>query len=64
MKIKDESLLYCPDCGAKLEFSYESEGRHIYYCPEGDEEYYFEKKDGYLYCVCLYDGKRECYGTA
>lgn len=65
MEIKNKSLLYCPDCGAKLQFSYiDSDGNHIYTCRKSDEDYYFVKDGEYLYCVSKYTGRRECYGLA
>ena len=56
---------YCPDCGEPLELSYiDEKGREVYYCPKGDEEYYFEEDNGYLYAVCVWDKCRTCLGVA
>lgn len=63
--MKKTETMYCPECGCPLEFAYEREdGTKIYYCPEGDEEYYFTEENGYLYAVCLWDLKKFCVGTA
>ena len=61
-----ENKLVCPDCGCALDFSYEREdGTKVYYCPDGDEEYIFVKGKGneYVYCECLWDGKKTCVGV-
>lgn len=69
MKIKD-ALLYCPDCGHRLEFDYSykdertGEERTVYYCPEGDEQYYFQVIGKYLYCICQWTCQKYNYGLA
>ena len=56
---------FCPECCEPLEFSYQREdGTEVYYCPNGDEEYYFEVDNGFEYAVCLSDGRRICLGLA
>ena len=74
MEIKKKELLVCPDCGCRLEFKYAykdertGEDRTVYYCPEGDEDYYFEVREQngekYLFCICLWDKTPTCYGLA
>jgi len=59
-----ERKFYCPECGTELEYAYNREdGTPVYYCPEGDEHYYFQEQNGYLYAVCLWDGGKVCMGT-
>lgn len=54
-----ENIYICPDGGTPLEFAYEREdGTKVYYCPEGDEHYYFKVEDGYLYAVCTWNGAK------
>lgn len=60
-----EDQLYCPECGTPLEYAYDREdGTKVYYCPEGGEHYYLKERNGYLYAVCLWDGKTFCMGVA
>ncbi len=57
--------LICPECGTPLEYAYDREdGTKVYYCPKGDEYYYLKESNGYLYAVCLWDGKSFCMGVA
>ena len=49
---------FCPECGEPLEFSYQmADGTDVYYCPIGDEGYYFEEDNGFEYAVRVADGK-------
>ena len=60
-----ENKMICPDCGTPLEFSYEREdGTKVYRCPLGDENYIFVEENGYLYAVCLFNGRKTCMGLA
>ena len=61
----EENIYICPDCGTPLVKDYVREdGTQVWYCPEGDEEYYFITEGGYIYAVCLWDGQRTCMGVA
>ena len=61
----EENIYVCPDCGEPLVKDYVREdGIQVWYCPMGDEEYYFDIDNGFLYAVCLWDGQRTCMGLA
>ena len=60
-----EEIKSCPECGCPLIIDYErGNGQRVYYCPNGREQYIFEKKHGYEYAVCLYTGQRFLVGAA
>ena len=46
-------------------FTYQREdGIDVYYCPTGDEAYYFREDNGFEYAVRLSDGEMFCLGLA
>lgn len=60
-----ENIYVCPVCGCPLDKDYTMEdGTQVWCCPMGDEEYYFDIDNGFLYAVCLRDGERVCMGLA
>lgn len=68
MKVRKE-LQFCPDCGAPLVESYDTEDNYgnpitVYSCVESGEDYYFEENNGYIYSICLYDGQKMCVWCA
>ena len=51
-----DNQFYCPKHKVPLEYAYNKDGHKVYYCPDGDEHYYFQEQNGCYYPVCVWDG--------